>query len=127
MMLSPSRLKKPCAYNGCAGLVKAGTTYCEEHKGITKRNMDKLYDKQSRNKKAKKFYSSGQWQKIRKIKLNKNPICEMCKKKGIITPATEVDHIIPIKVDWSSRADLNNLQSLCHSCHMGKTAKENRN
>ncbi|MFS1513957.1 HNH endonuclease [Chengkuizengella sp. SCS-71B] len=35
-----------------------------------------------------------------------------------------VDHITPIKEDWSLRLDLCNLQSLCHCCHNKKTAEE---
>ena len=56
--------------------------------------------------------------------IKQEPLCEMCKENERLTVATEVDHIVPIKKDWSKRLDINNLQSLCHSCHMKKTAGE---
>ena len=43
--------------------------------------------------------------------------------RGITTLATELDHIIPIKLggDWF---DAGNLQPLCSLCHQFKTAAE---
>ena len=38
-------------------------------------------------------------------------------------PATEVDHIIPLRHGGGNK--LENLQSLCKSCHSSKTAVEN--
>ncbi|MDO6448097.1 HNH endonuclease [Oceanobacillus profundus] len=43
-----------------------------------------------------------------------------------MTTAEEVDHIIPVKVDWSLRLDINNCQPLCHDCHNKKTAEDKR-
>lgn len=53
-------------------------------------------------------------------------LCQMCLKEQRITPATEVDHIIPIRVRWDLRLRLDNLQSLCHRHHMSKTAEDAR-
>ncbi|MFS1513428.1 HNH endonuclease [Chengkuizengella sp. SCS-71B] len=50
-------------------------------------------------------------------------LCQHCLKQKKITRSDMVDHITPIKEDWSLRLDLINLQSLCHSCHNKKTAK----
>ncbi|MGG3452046.1 HNH endonuclease signature motif containing protein [Domibacillus aminovorans] len=41
-----------------------------------------------------------------------------------MTPMDVVDHIIPIKIDWSLRLSLDNLQSLCQSCHNIKGTKD---
>jgi len=41
-----------------------------------------------------------------------------------VAPATVVDHIEPHKGDEELFYDINNLQSLCKSCHDRKTAKE---
>ena len=125
MISIPSRLKKPCAYDFCENLVTAGTTYCEKHQGVVKKKRDQLYDRYERDEKSKKFYNSLAWKKLRKIKISKEPLCEICEEEDRLRPATEVDHIVPIKVDWSRRLDEKNLQSLCHRCHMRKTAAEN--
>jgi 5-methylcytosine-specific restriction endonuclease McrA len=47
----------------------------------------------------------------------------MCLKEGRYTTATIVDHIVPIR-QGGARLDINNLQSLCHSCHTIKSNEE---
>ena len=119
----PQRLNKPCSYPGCPELIEAGDTYCEKHRAKANRQRNKRYD-QKRDPKLKKFYSSSRWRKLRNLKLKRDPICEMCEEKNRTRMATEVDHIIPIKVDWEKRLRLDNLQSLCHGCHMKKTQED---
>lgn len=70
-----------------------------------------------------KFYASTRWRKIRKIKINNNPLCEICEQFGRITPGDVVDHIQPIN-QGGSQFDLRNLQTLCHSCHNRKSGRE---
>ena len=61
-------------------------------------------------------------QKIRREKLLKNPACEICAKQGIVTPATEVDHITPL---WAGGAESDaNRAALCSRCHSEKSALE---
>ena len=120
----PYRNKKPCSKPGCPELVKAGNTYCEKHREEVVSKRNKRYDRNQRDKKAKKFYQSSTWRKVRNRYIKNNPLCEHCKKRGRTEIADEVDHIIPIQVDWSKRLSSDNLQSLCHSCHMKKTARD---
>jgi 5-methylcytosine-specific restriction endonuclease McrA len=40
-----------------------------------------------------------------------------------MTPAAMVDHIVPIR-QGGAALDMNNLQSLCWSCHCAKSIKE---
>ena len=51
------------------------------------------------------------------------PVLSRCYDAHRVTPATEVDHVIPHRGDaglfWD---ELNNWQSLCASCHARKTA-----
>jgi len=121
----PTRNQKPCSQPGCPELVKADNTYCQEHRKENTRYKNKRYDKK-RDPKIKKFYSSSQWQKVRDRYLKKNPLCEHCKEKGLTEVADEVDHIIPIKVDWKKRLSSDNLQSLCRSHHQIKSAKDRK-
>lgn len=58
------------------------------------------------------IYNKQQWKRVRMMKLKRTPLCEVCNN-----PAEHVHHIRPVKEDISLAYDLNNLQSLCISCH----------
>ena len=49
-------------------------------------------------------------------------LCVVCRARGHIQPAHEVDHIIPLVDGGTDDAD--NLQAICHECHAIKTARE---
>ena len=66
-----------------------------------------------------KIYNTARWQKLRNYKKKRNPLCEECLRQGRLTPATLVDHIIPIE-EGGPAFDLENLQSLCSACHNKK-------
>ena len=57
------------------------------------------------------------WQQARKKFLAEHPLCVMHEEKGLIVPATVVDHIIPHKEDLILFWDRNNWQALCKECH----------
>ena len=109
----PYKPPRPCSYPGCPLLTN--DRYCEKHKQV----VDKQYNQFQRDKEAQAFYESTAWRRLRRIKLEMNPICEECKK----AKATTADHIIPIK-QGGAALDINNLQSLCGSCHGKKSIKE---
>ena len=64
-----------------------------------------------------RWYNLPVWKKVRKLQLNKFPLCALCLKIGRETPATVVDHIEPFKDDWDLFISADNLQSVCKSCH----------
>lgn len=66
------------------------------------------------------------WQKLRKRFLLHHPLCNHCSSSDHPVTATQVDHIQPHRGDYKLLNDWNNLQSLCHSCHSKKTARERR-
>ncbi len=70
-----------------------------------------------------KFYQSTAWRRLRTVKLEQQPMCEECERQGKITPAQLVDHILPINKGGAS-LDIENLQSLCNTCHNRKSAKD---
>jgi 5-methylcytosine-specific restriction enzyme A len=59
------------------------------------------------------------WQAIRKRLLDHRPLCAMCQQNNLITPATQVDHIVPLFKGGTD--DMDNLQPLCSDCHKTKT------
>ena len=63
----------------------------------------------------------GRWRKARIAFLQRNPLCVECMRKGVLTPATVVDHIIPHRGDKDLFWNEENWQPLCKSCHDRKT------
>jgi len=89
---------------------------------ITKKNRTALHFKSlakpfAKRKQEERYWSSD-WRKLRKVWIRENPICVKCE-----WPANVVDHIRPV-TDGGGFYDINNLQSLCTSCHNRKSAKE---
>lgn len=114
MALKPLR---PCAHAGCREVTR--DTWCPKHKP---------------QRKERRSAESADWhrwyklpifaKKLRPQQLLREPFCRECARFGLRVPATDVDHIIPHRGDWSLFTDPDNLQSLCHSCHSRKTALE---
>ena len=70
-------------------------------------------------------YSRVRWRKLRALWISGNPLCIHCELEGRTKEADVVDHIKPVKQN-GKMYDINNLQSLCHSCHNRKTYEENK-
>ena len=71
------------------------------------------------------IYKTARWQRLRKVKLAMQPLCEYCLQIGRYTPATEVDHWLAIS-DGGAPYDLGNLRSSCQRCHALKTRNSER-
>lgn len=116
MAMKPLR---PCRHPGCSVLVPGG--YCEAHRPK---------DSARRSEEAKTWrwmYQTDTWRDVlRPGQLLREPFCRECAKRGHRTLATDVDHIVDHKGDWTLFTDPDNLESLCHSCHSRKTMAEMR-
>ncbi len=114
MAMKPLR---SCRHPGCSQLVREG--YCPAHK-------PKARDQRSAEAASwHGWYNLLGWKDdLRPAQLLREPFCRECAKKGIRTPATDVDHDVDHKGDWAKFTDRSNLQSLCHSCHSRKTARD---
>jgi len=114
----------------CGMLINLGSkrcTKCEEKQGgnSDRKEYHKWYDKNRRNKESKDFYQSKEWKQARAAVLARdNYLCVKCIERDKLNEAYAVDHIVPLRVDWSLRFAQPNLQSLCHSCHSVKTRCE---
>lgn len=80
-------------------------------------NRHREYDRAARDQEAKSFYNSVAWRKLRRLKLVTDPLCEQCRAKEIYVPATIVHHVKPRREQPDLALDLDNLESLCDSCH----------
>jgi len=65
-------------------------------------------------------YSTRRWERLRRAKLNRDPLCEYC-PPGRVTAATQVDHKRAIEAGGDAWA-WENLASSCAGCHSRKTA-----
>jgi len=73
------------------------------------------------------LYLTPRWKKLRKRVFARDGWqCVYCRDKGIVTPAQECDHRVPLirapELFWEE----NNLDSVCTECHLKKTADERR-
>ncbi|MDE9470868.1 HNH endonuclease signature motif containing protein [Xenorhabdus bovienii] len=107
---------KRCSYPSCRERVKSGR--CEQHQREARRQQDK-----QRGTRTQRGYSN-RWGRYRLQYLKAHPLCVHCLQQDIYTPATIVDHIIPIL----GEADVlfwpeSNHQSLCPPCHNRKTVQ----
>lgn len=74
-------------------------------------------------KKARKVpLNSTAWKRLRAEVLADEPLCRACASRGLVVPATDVDHIVNGEGDYSDDNSRANLQPLCHECHSLKTA-----
>jgi 5-methylcytosine-specific restriction protein A len=65
-----------------------------------------------------------QWNKLRQQVLKRDKhLCQPCLRASALSPATQVDHIIPKAKGGTD--DLENLEGICSPCHKRKTTLEN--
>ncbi len=70
------------------------------------------------------LYHTARWTRLSASFRVSHPLCESCKAKGIIEPATCVDHIIPFPICADFFFDRSNLQSLCDKCNQEKGQRD---
>lgn len=112
----------------CGQLTKNITRYCDVCMEERKKKAESHwadYQKKIADLRENKprVYQTIFWKKLRKQILNRDGwMCVECKRRGKISPASEVDHIIPVFLGGKHCPD--NLQSLCHLCHVKKTQQD---
>jgi 5-methylcytosine-specific restriction protein A len=102
--------KTICNHAGCGR--RTHGSYCQFHiKDKTERAPDR------RGTAASRGYDHI-WRKLRAQFVLMYPLCLHCDERGRVTPAKDVDHIIPFKgLDDPLRLDWSNLRGLCRACH----------
>jgi 5-methylcytosine-specific restriction protein A len=116
--MSPFAPPHPCAERGCPALVH-GKPRCPAHmSAYWKRKQD------ARPAGLTKFYQSTAWKRLRAVKRAQDPLCEMCKAEGRVTPVEQVDHIERVVDRPDLALVLENLRSLCFSHHSRRTMQD---
>lgn len=117
----PVRPLKPCAWPGCATLVR-GKGYCERHQPLAdakqharRQQVHQAYNEQRDESDA--FYKTERWKRL-SIRFRKlHPLCCECEREGRVTPSKMVDHIQPRKAHPELSLEWSNLRALCWPCH----------
>lgn len=117
-------MRKVCSFGGCNRIVDVApnqtkTPRCDKHP--LSYSPKKVYE--HHHHQGKHIYSSARWRNLRNQFIKHNPLCAHCKVDDIITPGDMVDHIVEIE-DGGEIWDVDNLQTLCNSCHNKKTGNE---
>jgi 5-methylcytosine-specific restriction protein A len=60
------------------------------------------------------------WRVVRIAHLRREPLCRFCAERGVVTAATEVDHIDGDRMNHVPA----NLRSACKPCHSRRTARD---
>lgn len=113
-------LKKICR---CGKVIPYSIKICDQCKtkaDLERKQNIKHYKKTTfeRDNKYDKFYKSREWGVARQVAIVRDKaLCQDCLNNNKIVPFYTVHHIIPIKVNWSKRLDVDNLICLCESCH----------
>lgn len=68
--------------------------------------------------------NSAAWARLRAQVIAEEPLCRHCLARGLVSPTTDVDHIINGEGDYSDDNSRENLQGLCRPCHSQKTRVE---
>lgn len=121
----PSAPPRPCTHPGCGALVRDGSGRCARHPV-----REGSFADRRRGTRHERGYGS-QWDRIREQVLQRDcGLCQTCQRAGLLTPATQVDHIVN-KAQWrrlhgglAGVDGLTNLQAICVPCHRAKTAQE---
>ena len=117
--MSPMRPLRLCRHIGCNALVSSG--YCEKH------TVKKVYT-DNRDSARDRGYKTN-WDKVRALKVSRDPLCEECLRQNDITPVDIVHHIIPVVICKQVHRedliyDLDNLKSDCRPCHGAEEADD---
>ena len=104
----PNAPKHYCTYPGCTVKLNRGQSRCVSHP----------YIETARPNSVARGYDA-KWKLIRAEKIKLNPFCEDCAALGYKRAATEVHHMVKIAAGGTNH--LQNLRSLCRSCHQKRT------
>ena len=117
-------LKKYCARCGCDRLIGMGETYCRIH-ARTNAERNAEYDRTQRDRKAKAFYNSVEWQTARAAALARDTGIDvyLYMTERRVVPATMVHHIVELREDYAKRSTLSNLISVSEETHEGAIKK----
>ena len=120
----PSRALRICKDRDCNRLTNDRSGYCPEHIHLVEELKKERWHRQDavRGSSRDRGYDS-QWVKVRKVFLQRNPLCFDCLGQGKFKSANEVHHVKKVSDHPELRLVSENLMGLCKSCHSKRTFK----
>lgn len=117
MATSPSTI---CAHPGCQSKTDPGKRVCAKHAELEPKH--RWGDDRYRGSRQQRGYGR-KWERTRiRVLIRDYYLCQNCKRNGIASVATEVDHKTPKSQGGTD--DDENLEGICTRCHRDKTARE---
>ena len=113
-MIRPPRA---CSYPGCGTPTDDPSGRCRNHPRLWRPKLkatQRAYDVRPERRADHRFYVSKTWRQLRAQILRASPLCVECQRLGRVTPATDVDHILPRRARPELQLDPDNLRALCH-------------
>lgn len=105
---------RKCSHLGCKNERSRLNSYCLEHGGL--QNMEA--------RATDSMYQTKAWKAVRAAQLSRQPLCQGCLLRGVVSPAHHVDHLFPWRTIGAAAFTQNIMQSLCKECHSYKTGQE---
>lgn len=72
------------------------------------------------------LYHTARWFRLSRAVRAEQPLCEECRRRGILRPSTCVDHIVPMPICRDYFFDRANLQALCDECNRAKGNRDKK-
>lgn len=92
------------------------------------KESNRHYSKYIRAKDRQKIYNSRDWKKVRALTLIRDIfLCQECLRNGIETIGDTVHHKTELSEDITLAFDLDNLETVCRSCHNKHHGREGVN
>ena len=70
------------------------------------------------------LYHTSRWSRLSRAWRRAHPLCEECRRKGMIVAGEVTDHIVPFPICRSYFYDESNLQTLCAKCNEAKGQRD---
>lgn len=113
----------------CGKLIDYSLKSCEQCKELHSKDnrvRHSLYNRYKRDEDIQKIYNNKQWAVVKqRAEFRDNSLCMLCLSNKTIKSSQAVHHIIELKENILKAFDLNNLISLCESCHQSVHSKYN--
>lgn len=89
----------------------------------------KKREQTDRAKERQEIYNTPIWKRMSKAKLMECPLCESCILEGVITPSSQVHHVVSfMNYEGLKRQEVayyyGNLIALCINCHSKEHSKK---
>ena len=123
------RALKLCNHPGCAQPVPYGQRYCNKHTSVHVSKNERFSTLTKFQEHRKLVYATTRWTKLSKWFRQQNPLCEVCRKKGLIRPSELVHHEPDVSVlieRGLDPFDEKYLHAICNNCHMSELRKRKK-